>query len=350
MGEGQRTDPVRRVGVIGLGFIGRVHLAGLRNIGVEVHTYDLLPDLTTRAVEEYGATAHTSLESVLGAVDVVDICTPTDTHAEIALAAAAAGKPVISEKPLARTNEQAEQIVRTFRDAGLPLHVAQVVRFFPEYAAAQRTIAAGKIGRTSVVRLTREGGVPKWSTWLTNATRSGGLILDVMIHDIDYARWIAGDVVRVWAKQFRPTGDDQVPSHAYAILTHVDGAISHITASWAREGAGFRTSFEIAGSEGLLSYATDEHVPVRFAPPELAVSGTGMPPITLDEDPYTTELREFLPAIAGGPEPRVTAEDGAAAVAISLAAIESSETGRAVDLPVPDQPYLGSAPALETAS
>lgn len=76
----------------------------------------------------------------------------------------------------------------------------------------------------------------------------------------------------------------------------------------------------------------------------------GLPPITLDEDPYTTELREFLPAIEGGPEPRVTAEDGAAAVAISLAAIESAETGRAVELPVPSEPYLGSAPVLENAS
>jgi myo-inositol 2-dehydrogenase/D-chiro-inositol 1-dehydrogenase len=350
MGEGQQRAPVRRVGVIGLGFIGRVHLAGLRTIGVEVHAYDELPELRTRAVEEYGAVEHTSLESILGAVDVVDICTPTDTHAELAIAAAAAGKPVVSEKPLARTNDEAERIVRTFRDADLPLHVAQVVRFFPEYAAAQRQVAAGRIGQPSVVRLTREGGVPKWSTWLTNSTRSGGLILDVMIHDIDYARWICGDVVRVWAKQFRPSGADQVPTHAYAILTHVSGAISHITASWARENAGFRTSFEIAGSEGLLSYATDEHVPVRFAPPELAVAGTGLPPMTLEEDPYTTELKEFLPAIEGGPDPRVTAEDGAAAVAISLAAIESSETGRAIDLPVPDQPYLGSAPALETAS
>lgn len=333
-----------RVGLVGLGFIGKVHAAGLHRLGVDLHVHDDRTELQREAVDTHGATAHDDYASLLDAVDVVDICTPTDTHAALAIAAAAAGKPVISEKPLARTVDEVAQLLDVFRSAGLPLHVAQVVRFFPEYAAAHDAVAAGRIGRPAVLRLTREGGLPGWGRWLHDPVRSGGLILDVMIHDIDFARYIAGDVVRVYATQTRPVGETGVKTHAYAILTHESGAVSHVTASWARKD-GFRTSFEFAGDAGILEYATDERAPLRFDPAGIATGKNGLPPITLDEDPYTTELREFLKALDGGPPPRVTAEDGASAVAIALAAMESAETGRAVQPRRFGKPYAGAAPA-----
>jgi myo-inositol 2-dehydrogenase/D-chiro-inositol 1-dehydrogenase len=219
-----------------------------------------------------------------------------------------------------------------------------VVRYFPAYATAQAQVAAGRIGVPAVLRLSREGGLVPDDRWYHDEARSGGIICDVMIHDIDYARWIAGDVVRVYARAIRRAGPHQGATHAYAILTHASGTITHLTASWARKGAPFRTSFDLAGSEGLLDYATDQRPALRTAPADLA---GGLPDAL---DPWAAELEEFLAAIRGGPPPRVSAEDGRAALAVALAAVESATTGRAVELPVGPEPYPGSAPVPTSAS
>lgn len=339
---------VSRVGVVGLGGIGGVHIAGWRHLGVEVHGYDGLPEARARARDEKGVIVHDDLESLLGSVDVVDVCTPTDSHHAIALASVKAGRHVICEKPLTRTLAEADELIAAARKAGVQLHVAQVVRFFAEYAAAQAAVAAGRIGTPAVLRLTREGGMPAGDRWYHDQARSGGIICDVMIHDIDFARWIAGDVVRVYAKALRPAGPRGGHTHAYAILTHASGAISHLTASWARKNAPFRTSFELSGSEGMLDHATDQRPAVRTAPPELA-GGGGWP---MAEDPWAAELREFLAAIEEGTPPRVSAEDGRAALAIALAAVESAETGRAIDLPAtgPDADPVKTTVAAEVTS
>lgn len=329
-----------RVGVVGLG-IGRLHAAGWASRGAELHVYDLLADRRSRAVSELGAVEHTDLESLVDAVDVVDVCTPTPTHVDIALAAVEAGRGLVVEKPVARNLDDAERLRAACRAHGTRSYAAQVVRFFPEYAAAQEAVTKGRVGRPAVLRLTREGGLPRHNDWMQDPEQSGGVVCDVMIHDIDYARWIAGDVVRVYATTMRPEGPHGVHTHAYAVLTHVGGAISHVTASWARNGAPFRTSFEIAGDAGMLQYATDEHTPLHVAPAE--VTSTGLPPIT-GEDPFTLEVGEFLRAFEGGPPSRVDLGDGQAALAIALAVRESAAAGRAVELPAADVPYTGSAP------
>ncbi len=329
-----------QVGIVGLGGIGRVHVSGWRQLGVEVQGYDGVPEARERARNELGIVVHDDLDALVAAVDIVDVCTPTDTHAALALAGIRAGRPVVCEKPLARTVAEADELVAAAHEAGVGLHVAQVVRFFAPYAAAQAQVAAGRIGQPAVLRLTREGGMPAGDRWYHDLERSGGIICDVMIHDIDYARWIAGDVVRVYARAIRPAGPQNGPTHAYAILTHASGAISHLTASWARTGAPFRTSFELAGSEGMVEYATDQKASVSTTPPELVFTAGPV----FDEGPWTAELREFLTAIRGGPPPRVSAEDGRAALAIALAAVESATSGRAVELPAASEPYTGSAP------
>ncbi len=336
---------VSQVGIVGLGGIGWVHVSSLQQLGLQVHGYDGDPEARDRARDELGVVVHDDLDQLVGTVDVVDVCTPTDTHAGIALAAVRAGRPVICEKPLTRTVAEADELIAAATAASVPLHVAQVVRFFAAYAAAQAEVAGGVIGQPAVLRLTREGGMPAGRHWYHDTARSGGIICDVMIHDIDYARWIAGDVVRVYARTLRPVEPQGTPTHAYVILTHVSGAISHLTASWARQGMPFRTSFELAGSDGMLEYASDARPALRTAPPELASAGGS----SFDISPWAAELDEFVTAIRGGPPPRVRAEDGRAALAIALAALESAESGRAIELsPGPDV-YPGSAPAIAKA-
>lgn len=305
-----------------------MHAKMWKHIGVEVHGYDDFADARERAAEQVGATVHDSFESLIDAVDVVDICTPTDTHGPVAIPAARAGRHVVCEKPVTRQLSETDELLAAAQDAGVQVHVAHVVRYFPEYAAAQRAIADGQIGEPAVLRLTREGALPDGRRWYHDPSRSGGIICDMMIHDIDYARWVAGDVVRVFARAMRPVEPHGVATHAYAILTHESGAISHLTASWARTGLPFRTSFDIAGDSGVLEYSSDAQAPIQSAPPDLMPGGHWAE----GEDPWSTELRDFLSAIQGGPAPRVSAVDGRAALAIALAAVESSETGRAIEL------------------
>lgn len=305
-----------------------MHAMMWKRIGVEVHGYDEFAEARTRTADQVGAITHEDLDSLIGAVDVVDICTPTDVHAPVAISAARAGKHVVCEKPVTRTLSEADELLAAAKTAGVQVHVAHVVRYFPEYAAAQRAVSGGRIGTPAVLRLTREGALPSGLRWYHDPSRSGGIICDMMIHDIDYARWIAGEVVRVFARTMRPVEPHGLATHAYAILTHEGGAVSHLTASWARADLPFRTSFDIAGDSGLLEYATDDQAPVRSAPPHLLPGGHWAE----GEDPWSTELGEFLAAIQGGPAPRVSAEDGRNALAIALAAVESAESGRAVEL------------------
>ena len=144
-----------RVGVVGAGFIGRTHLAALAAEGVSTTLVDVDPGMAALVAGDHGAEVCRTLDELLERVDVVDICTPTHRHAEIAIRAAAAGRHVICEKPLARTLEDASAIIAACERAGVRLFVAQVVRFFPEYVAAKQAVAADAIGSVAVMRLKR---------------------------------------------------------------------------------------------------------------------------------------------------------------------------------------------------
>lgn len=325
---------MNRVGVVGAGFIAVEHLKRWRHLGVELH---LQGGARAEALgEQYGATVHSSLASLIDAVDVVDICTPTPTHAEIAIFAARAERHVISEKPLADSLASAAQAMEACEARGVRLFVGHVVRYFPEYSAVHDAVIAGKTGEPAVLRLARESAPPErdGTDWIFDEAKSGGVIGDLMIHDIDFARWIAGDVVRVHARTVS-TRDDDVADHAFVILTHENGAISHLVASWAMTAPMFRTRVEVVGATGMLEYDSSSTVPVQIYRREQAqdADASGLPDLfddLSDEDPFVLQFRDFLNAIDTGEPTRATPNDAIEALRISLAAVESAGTGRAV--------------------
>jgi predicted dehydrogenase len=268
---------------------------------------------------------------------MVDICSPTHLHYEMILKAAAAGKHIVCEKPLARTAEQARQAVHTCKKAGVQLLVAHVVRFFPEYALAQSAIANGQIGRIGVVRLHRGSYRPKKpaGNWFLNEEKSGGILMDLMIHDYDYARWIAGDVETVSASRVTENHPYAPVDYGLVILTHKSGALSHIAGSWAYPPPIFRTHIEIAGDRGLIEFDSDGTAPIHNL---ILKSGgsdapdVGLPASPVSESPYTTQIKEFYAALAEGKPTRVDATDGLAAVQIAEAAIQSALSGQPVKL------------------
>ncbi|MFV1992205.1 MAG: Gfo/Idh/MocA family protein, partial [Acidimicrobiales bacterium] len=297
--------------------------------------YGINPQETAALAEVSKAEPMTELNRLLDVVDVVDVCTPTHTHARFALAAAAAAKHVICEKPLARHPEDAAAVVDACKRAGVKLLVGQVVRFFPDYVAVKELVDEGVIGKPAVLRLGRVTYLPTKGegNWFHDVEKSGGLVYDLMIHDFDYARWVAGEVADVFCKQSGQQGTQIAQTHALAILRHESGAMSHIEGSWMYPRPIFRTRGEIAGSGGLVSWDSDTDAPLRLRKSTSTLgSGIPAPRSLLAESPWTTEIKHFALVLGSGVPSRVDGEDGLVAVRIAEAAVQSIATGERVEV------------------
>lgn len=324
--------PAFVVGLIGAGGISRVHAPAWKALGAHVLVYSEVG--AADLAEQFGLEVVDSFDEVLRRAEFIDIVTPTPTHKSIALAAIAAGKQVVCEKPLTLTAADSREVHAAAVEAGVQLYPAHVVRFTAPYAAAHRAVAAGKIGQVAVARFFREGSSPGIGTWFQDQAASGGIVMDLMIHDFDQARWTCGEVETVYAVQNPPTIDNVIPPFvsAHVTLTHVGGAISHIHATWGALGTKFKTGFSIAGDKGVISYSSLDNNGFTAELQTPDEPNLVIPTSSLRESPYLTEIREFADAFRGGPVPRVTAEDGAVAVYLSEAAQESLATGQVVTM------------------
>lgn len=318
-----------RVGIIGTGGISHQHAPGWIEQGVDLHCYS--HSGAHAFAEQYGATVHEAVDDLLAAVDVVDVCTPTPVHAGIVHQALDAGCHVVCEKPLTLTVEDARAVVEHAERAGLQLFPAHVVRYFPQYAAAKKSVDAGAVGTPAVLRYERTGEAPG-QDWYADDEASGGIIMDQMIHDLDQAIWIAGPVTSVYAQQSVGVGPHTVRT-GHVVLTHEGGAISHCRGLWGPPRTAFRYTFDIAGDAGRLQYdsAGDPGVVMdAVASARREEQGCYLPDVSGIRSPYTEEILEFTAAITSGTPTRVTAADGAYAVEVSRAALESLRTGRSI--------------------
>ncbi len=295
---------------------------------------DLVPERAQAIASRTGATIRSAAEIIKDpSIDVIDVCVPTPLHRDFVVAAAEAGKHVFCEKPLARTLEEAEEMLEACKKAGVKLGVGHVVRFFPEYIDAYDRVHRGEIGEVATVRTTR-GGFPlptAWKDWYANYEWSGGLVLDMIIHDFDYLRWLLGPVERVFAKSTFGRDFNRL-EYALVTLKFKSGAIAHVEGSWVNSGL-FHTRFEIAGTKGLMDYDSRKANPIN-----LTVNTTGgMPGVPVPtrpwvESPYTTEIKNFIDALQGKEGKIVDGNEGYESLRIALAALESIETGKAVSL------------------
>ncbi|WP_026404211.1 Gfo/Idh/MocA family protein [Actinomadura rifamycini] len=321
------------VALIGAGLIARLHLEAWTAVGAAVRVYSTdgrAPELA----REFGAAAAGSLDEALDGADAADICTPTGSHREIALAAIAAGAGVVCEKPLAADTAEAEEIVAAAERAGVRLYPAHDVRFDPAFARLHELVASGRLGKGAVARFDVSGYHPRpWTGHLS--ARSGGILTDQMLHGADLAYWIFGDVVRVYAQyqgEIAAPAPEGAVAVGTAVLTHAGGALSQIVSRWtATPDPPARISLKVTGTGGTVVYDTQWPQQVRATGDAVGKIGRfGY----VGELPFVTEIREFARAFQGGPEPRIGARDGLAAVRITQAAAESAWTGRAVELPV----------------
>lgn len=326
-----------KVGIIGAGTMGNAHAKAWRESGAELFGVSAKNQQSAKQLAElYQTKVFEQYQELLAAVDIVDICVPTDLHKTMVLEAAAAKKHVVCEKPIALTLDDAEEMIAACDQAGVRLFIAMVVRFFPQYRVAKAALDAGHLGKLGVIRLKRVAYQPIGDeAWFTDEARSGGMIVDLMLHDLDYARSLAGAVKRVYAKSVRASRPDAPGDYALITLGFANGAMALIEGGWAYPAGTFRTAIDIAGSEGLIEWSSDDSQtikPLLKSQDASQVSRVGIPVSSHAEDPYVTEIKHAYDAIKNAKPFLVTAHDGLEALRLALAAKESLKTGQPVTL------------------
>lgn len=327
-----------RFAVLGVGRIGKIHLENLcgRIPGAEVVAVaDAAPGEAAAAAARYGiAHAFSDYRDALAIpeVDAVVIATPTDTHFQAVLAAAAAGKHIFCEKPLDLDPARIAGINRETARRDVKLMTGFNRRFDPNFLKVRQTVAAGAIGSPQVVRITSRDPAPPPENYIRS---SGGLFLDMTIHDFDMARYLAGaEVTEVYARAavlvdrvFERAGDWDT---AVVTLTFDSGAIGTIDNS--RQAVyGYDQRVEVFGSEGMVgagNETADTHF--RF---DRAGAHRALPLHFFMEryaESYRNEMRAFVDAVREDLPVPVGGHDGLMAVLIGLAAMRSARENRPV--------------------
>ncbi len=329
-----------RLGIIGLGHIATTHLSAAEQI----------PDAAIVA-----ATRSSSGEGVLvryprlqiydrpadllhdRSIDGVIICVPTFLHEEFVIAAARAGKHILCEKPFALDVPSAERMLQVVRAEGVTLMIAQVLRFWPEYVRVRETIQSGRIGEVQTVSAWRLATYPPWGSWFRDPAKSGGCLLDLQVHDIDFVHWLLGPPEIVSARGLRSaTGswDHVVTTLGYAT------SLAHIEASYLMPpGWPFRMGLRASGSTATIDYdwrvvgnieeraAAERRVHLYEAgkaPFEVPVEKT---------DAYVEQLRYFARQVSLGLPPDLCPpEESLAVMRVMAACRESVEAGLPIRL------------------
>lgn len=330
-----------RIGLIGVGRMGKVFAHTLAFTVAEadlVAIADVDPKTAQEAANRYGAKyCFSDYHDLLARddVDAVVIVTPTATHSEIIQAAAAAGKHIFSEKPLAQTLEMCDAAIQAVQAAGVKLQLGFMRRFDPAYQVAKRRIDAGEIGTPVMFRSTSRDP-RRTSLEFARRENSGGLILDMGVHDFDLAGWLMGsDVVRVSTEggclvypELNDVGDID---NAMINLKFANGSLGNIDLSRnAVYGYDIRT--EVLGSEGGLLIGTLQQTAT------LVMNRQGVTHDTIPYfmerfgEAYAAEIRDFVACVVEDRQPSVTGQDARKATAIGIAATRSLDEGKPVDL------------------
>lgn len=336
-----------RIGLVGVGFMGRIHfLASQRLRGAKVVAV-CSRDAAKRAgdwtntrgnfgpepgrVDLTGVTVYAELGELLADpdIDLIDICTVTDQHAPIALAALKAGKHVLVEKAIALSTEDADAMVAAAKAAGKLLMVAHVLPFFPEFRYAAEVIRSAQFGKVVAADFKRVIAKPDWSADMADAAKTGGPAVDLHVHDTHFIGLVCG-----------------VPKRVFSVGTVEGGAVTYLTTSYLYDAGGpavtcssgavsmsgrpFVHGFEIyleratliydSGGTPLTLLAADG----KAAQPALPGGGDALAA-------FTDELQAAADAVTSGTEPPLLSGQLARdALVLCHREIESVKTGKPV--------------------
>ena len=336
-----------RVGVVGIGFMGKMHfgvykanpkseLVAIADVDPKKLSGDWsaiagnIGDASAQHVDLAGIRKYPDALELINdpGVDLVDITLPTYLHAEYAIAALKAGKHVLCEKPISNNLADARRMVAAARKAQGRFMVAQCIRFWPEYAWAKEHVVDGEeYGRVLSASFRRLSSTPLWSwtNWILDGAKSGAAAVDLHIHDVDYVRYLFGEPKAVWA--LGAVGAVSAGGVDHIVAQYRYPRVRQVTAEggWAMaKGFGFEMSFILVCQRDTVVYNSAKS-------PALAVhldeGPTVVPPLAAG-DGYSRELDYFLDCILEGRAPVVvTGQEALKSLALALAEVKSVQSG-----------------------
>jgi myo-inositol 2-dehydrogenase/D-chiro-inositol 1-dehydrogenase len=331
----RQTAPegILHIGVIGAGRIGALHAHNLRQLPTvdEVSISDSDEARVRGLADSIDVGIAQTVPELLERVDGVVVATPTAAHARLTLAAVEAGVPVLCEKPISLDLATTDQVLATVARAGVALQVGFQRRFDPAFVEARRRVAAGDLGRVYLARMAAHDAEPPPESYLP---ASGGIFLDLHIHDFDAVRWLTGqDIVEVYAdgavvnEMFGRHDDVDVTS---IVMRLSDGALAISTGS-RHDPVGYDHRTEILGSRDCLSMGYDSTLALRpaDAPPDQP-SQTYRTFIERFAAAYREEVAQFVELVGGRAANQCTGYDAREALVAALAATVSRRERRPV--------------------
>jgi predicted dehydrogenase len=329
-----------KVGVVGLGFMGSTHLQAYGSVAnaqlAAVCSEDekkLAGDLSAiqgnldrpgQTMDFGKAARYRSFDDLLADsnVEAVDLCVPSYLHADLTLKALAVGKHVLVEKPMALSGEQCDAMIAASKKAGKVLMVAQVLRFWPDYAVARERVRSGKLGAVKAALFRRKCAAPAWGKWLKQRDKSGGGVFDLLIHDFDYCLHLLGkaDSITAIGVQELDKGIDIVEARVH----YAHGAPVVISGGWHHPSSyPFSMEFSIICEGGTLDFHSGLRRLTLFG-----ADGRSEEVELPKTDAFQAELRAFANACESGQAPDICRpEDSALATKMTLAMRASREQG-----------------------
>jgi myo-inositol 2-dehydrogenase / D-chiro-inositol 1-dehydrogenase len=323
------------IGVLGTGRIGRIHASNVKaHPGATlVAVADAMPKIAKAFAEEVGTRSDT-VEGIINSkeIDAILICSPTDTHADLIEQAMKAGKAVFCEKPVDLDSARIRRCLKLVEKIGLPLMIGFNRRFDPNFANLQTRVQAGEIGNVELVTIiSRDPGPPP----IDYVKRSGGLFRDMMIHDLDMARFLLGEepveVHAVGSSLVDPKiGKAGDVDTAAVLLKTAKGRIAQISNS-RRATYGYDQRIEVHGSKGMLRAGNIHETTVEMA------DGSGFRSSPIQNffleryaAAYRAEIAAFIQTVIAGKAANPSGMDGLKAQILADAATQSAQTGKPV--------------------
>jgi myo-inositol 2-dehydrogenase/D-chiro-inositol 1-dehydrogenase len=327
------------IGIIGAGRIGKIHAENIAYFMpnaklVAIADLNMTPAIETWARNLGVAKVLKDPAALIADKDIgaVLICSSTDTHADFVVKAAQAGKHIFCEKPVDLTVAKVRAALEAVKKANVKLQVGFNRRFDHNFKRVRELVESGAVGTPQIIKITSRDPAPPPASYVAV---SGGIFLDMMIHDFDMARYQAGsDVVEVYAtgavlvdKAIGEAGDVDT---ALVSLRFANGAIGVIDNS-RKAVYGYDQRVEVFGSKGSASAENDTPSTVRLSN-ESGVVGDKPLYFFLEryKEAFISEMRAFLEAVSEGRPCPVTGEDGLQDLLVGLAATKSLREGRPV--------------------
>jgi inositol 2-dehydrogenase len=330
--------PRLNVGLIGLGRLGRVYARDLATRIADTRlaaVADLTETLVADVAGEFDVPARYRSPHDLVAdpgVDAVVVASPTHTHREVVLAALERGKPTFCEKPLALSLAECRDVQTAVERHGAFFQMGFMRRFDPGYVAGKQQVDQGRIGTPVVFKSTsRDPYRP--SLEYANPASSGGILVDMGIHDFDLARWYMGDVETVWAvgatlayPELATVGDID---NAIATLVFRTGRLGVIDLT--RNGIyGYDITTELLGTEGTVRIGYIRETPILVMTKNTIAHDTVPYFMERFERAYTLQLQNFAQNVLEDRDPPITVADGVEALRVALAATAACRSGQQV--------------------